>query len=227
MSAEVYEKLGLSAKEGQIYTILVSKLVRTKEEIMLLAEKLRPEIDEILESLEEKKFIRTVPGKVPQYNALTPAIAISPRLSQQIQTTMSHYNREINSLWEKGRADLQFLIDQVQDGSQQLSNFEKEILSTLEDFINQISERFEVEKHKLQEGIDENLQTNKNTLKICDLSFNQTLLSATTKTLDDLNVKVAELRSNFQKKLENQINKTASERVQEIIPNFETFISHK
>ncbi|MHA1967062.1 MAG: hypothetical protein ACW964_04585 [Candidatus Hodarchaeales archaeon] len=225
MSEEVYAKLGLSAKEGQIYTILVSKLVRTKEEIMLLAEGLGPEIDGLLESLEEKKFIRAVPGKIPQYNALTPAIAISPRLNRQIESTTSHYTREINSLWEKGRAELQFLIDQVQDGGQQLSKFEKEVISSLEGLINLISEKFEVEKHKLQERIDENLQTNKNTLKICDVSFNQTLLSATTKTLDDLNVKVAELRSNFQKKLENQINRIASERVQDIIPNFETWVS--
>ncbi len=193
MSAEVYEKLGLSAKEGQIYTILVSKLVQTKEEIMLLAEDLKPEIDKLLESLEKKKFIRVVPGTIPRYNALTPAIAISPILNQQIQTILSHFNDEINTRWEKGRADLQFLIDQVQDGSQQLSNFEKEIHSTLEGLIEHIREKFEGEKSKLKDGIDENLQANKNTLQICDVSFNHTLLSATTKTLDDLNVKVADL----------------------------------
>ncbi len=221
MSVEVYAKLGLSAKEGQIYTILVSKLVRTKEEIILFAEELKPEIDSLLVSLEEKKFIRTVPGKIPRYNALTPAIAISPILTQQIQTTISDFNREIDSLWEKGRVDLQFLIDQVQDGGQQLSNFEKEIQSKLVELINQISENIQTNKNRIREGIDENIQTNKNTLTMCDVSFNQNLLSATTDNLDDLNVKVDELRSNFQKKLENKINKNTSEKVQEIIPNFE------
>ena len=225
MSADVYDKLGLSAKEGQLYTILVSKLVRTKDELILLTKDLKPEIDELLKSLEEKKFIRTIPGKIPLYNALTPAVAIGPILNQRVQAIISHFNDEINTQWEKGRADLQFLIDQVQDGGRQLSNFEKEIHSTLEEMIDQINEKIKGEKNKLKEEIDDNLQANKNTLQICDVSFNQTLLSATTETLDDLNEKVADLRSNFQEKLEDQISKTVIERVQEIIPNFEVWLS--
>jgi sugar-specific transcriptional regulator TrmB len=226
MVSEVYEKLGLSPKEGKIYTILVSRLVRTKEEIKLLAEDLAPEVDEIIEKLEEKKFIRTIPGKIPQYSALVPQVAISPNLDHQIDATTTHYYNEINSLWEKGQASLQSIIDQIQDGAQQLSNFENEIHSILKGFMKEINETFETEKLKVQEEIDEKNQVNTNTLEICDLSFHQTLRSRTTKTLEELQSKIDELRLDFQEKLDNQIHKSTSEKANEIVLNYENWISH-
>ncbi|MFX0084407.1 MAG: helix-turn-helix domain-containing protein [Candidatus Hodarchaeota archaeon] len=226
MVTEVYEKLGLSPKEGKIYTILVSRLVRTKEEIKLLAEELAPEVDEIIEKLEEKKFIRTIPGRIPQYSALVPHVAISPGLDDQIDATTTYYYNEINSLWEKGQASLQSIIDQIQDGAQQLSNFENKINSILKGFIKQINETFETEKLKVQEEIDEKNKTNTNTLEICDLSFHQTIRSRTTKTLEELQSKIDELRSNFQEKLDNQIHKSTSEKANEIVLNYENWISH-
>ncbi len=226
MATEVYEKLGLSPKEGKIYTILVSRLVRTKEEIKLLAEELAPEVDEIIEKLEEKKFIRTIPGKIPQYSALVPHVAISPGLDDQIDATTTYYYNEINSLWEKGQASLQSIIDQIQDGAQQLSHFENKINSILRGFIKQINETFETEKLKVQEEIDEKNKVNTNTLEICDLSFHQTIRSRTTKTLEELQSKIDELRSNFQGKLDSQIHKSTSEKANEIVLNYENWISH-
>lgn len=225
MSSEVYEKLGLSAEEGQIYTIITSKLVRTKEEIELLAEKIVPQVEDLLKSLEEKKFVRVIPGKVPQYRAIAPPIAISPKIDQQVETINSEYYNEINSQWEQGQTALQSIINQIQEGGEQLTHFKEELNSTIDSFIKRINKNIESDEIKIQGKINKANKTNTDTLKKYDLSLNKTLQSTKDKNLKNLGVKVKDIQSDFKKELDKLIKDTALEQTQAITDDFEKWIT--
>ncbi|UCE13904.1 MAG: hypothetical protein JSV04_01700, partial [Candidatus Heimdallarchaeota archaeon] len=80
---DLYKQLGLTPEETEVYTIVVSKLVRTVEEIGILARDLTPDaIQGALIELEKKKFMRVIPGKVPQYIALAPVITVTSEIDR-------------------------------------------------------------------------------------------------------------------------------------------------
>ncbi|MFX1423507.1 MAG: hypothetical protein ACFFB2_14450, partial [Promethearchaeota archaeon] len=225
MSSEVYEKLGLSIEEGQIYAIMASKLVRTKEEIELLAEKIAPQVENLLKSLEEKKFIRMIPGKVPQYHALAPPIAISHQMHHQVETTSSEYNDEINSYWEQGQISLQSIVNELQAGVKQLIEFKNGTSSGLEKFINQVDGTIKSEEERLEGEINKNTQVQKDTIEICGHTFSLTLQSLLNKDMLNLIEEARKIHSDFREQLQDFIGKITDETKEEFSDKFQNWIN--
>ncbi|UCG00913.1 MAG: hypothetical protein JSW11_15005 [Candidatus Heimdallarchaeota archaeon] len=226
MSSEVYKKLGLSVEEGQIYTIMASKMVRTKEEIALLTEKLAPlQVENLLKSLEKKKFIRIIPGKVPQYHALVPPVAMSQEIDHQVETTTAEYKDEINSHWEQGQVTLQSIITQFQEGVKQLLAFKKETSSSLERFINQVDGTLKSEEERLEGEIEKNTQVHNDTIEICGHTFSLSLQSVLDKDMLNLTEEQRKIHSDFQDQLQDFINKITDEKKEEFSNKFEDWIN--
>ncbi|MFW9902735.1 MAG: hypothetical protein ACFFFH_00265 [Candidatus Thorarchaeota archaeon] len=225
MSTEVYEKLGLSVEEGQIYTIMASKMIRTKEEIVLLADKIAPQVEELLKSLEEKKFIRMIPGRVPQYHALAPPIAMSQEIDQQVETTTAEYNEEISSHWEQGQVTLQSIVSQFQEGVKQLVEFKNETSTSLERFINQVDSTLKSEEERLEGEIEKNTQVHKDTIEFCGHTFSLTLQSTLDKDMLNLTEEQRKIHSDFREQLQEFIDKITDETKEEFSKKFEDWIN--
>jgi hypothetical protein len=200
-------------------------MVRTTEEIALVAEKVVSQIEELLKSLEEKKFVRVIPGKVPQYYAVAPPIAVSSKINQQVEAINTYYNKEFRSQWEKGQTSLNLIINQIQEGVEKLKHFKKEIDSNVNSFIKDINKNFESDEKKIQEKINKANKANADIFQKYDISINKTLQSTKDKNIKNLEEEIRDLQSKFKKELDMLIKDTTSKQTQVIIDDFEKWIT--
>ncbi len=139
MSEDLYKQLGLTTEEVRVYSIIVSKFVRTIEEIEILASNLAPEaIKGALDELEKKKFIRVIPGKVPQYIGLAPPLAVTSEIDRQIENELNQIQEEIKKKWEVGQKELVGMVNDFQMGTELFSTTENEFQSHVQAYMEQL-----------------------------------------------------------------------------------------
>ncbi len=168
MSKDLLEQLGLTSEETRVYIIIISNLVRTIDEIIILARDLNPEvIKNALDELEKKKFIRVVPGKVPQYIALAPAIAVTSEIDRQIENELNQIQEEIMNRWEGGQKELVEMINDFQKGSELFSKTEKELRSHINAYLEQRKTKSTAILQQIKNQIS--VQNKENTIRFEDL----------------------------------------------------------
>ncbi|MFX0210283.1 MAG: hypothetical protein ACFFDT_30165 [Candidatus Hodarchaeota archaeon] len=166
MSKDLYDQLGLTSEETRVYSIIISNLVRTIDEIVILARDLNPEvIKNALEGLEEKKFVRVIPGKVPQYIALAPAIAVTSEIDRQVESELNQIQEEIMHRWELGQKELVDMVNNFQKGPELFSTTEKEICSHINSYMEQIRNKSTTTLQQIKNHIKVQNQENSGKLK--------------------------------------------------------------
>ncbi len=160
--SELYERLGLTPEETRVYTIVVSKFVRTVEEIDILAEdSLSPEaIQEALIELEKKKFVRMIPGKVPKYIALAPAIAVTSEIDKQIEKELLDIQDEIKNQWETGRNELAEMVNDFQKGHELFTTSEDQFNSLIQAHMERIKDQSNIIRKQIKDNVSNQNQEN-------------------------------------------------------------------
>ncbi|MFX0124639.1 MAG: hypothetical protein ACFFAE_13485 [Candidatus Hodarchaeota archaeon] len=225
MSKDLYEQLGLTSEETRVYSTIISNLVRTIDEVIILARDLDPEvIKNALDGLEKKKFVRVIPGKVPQYIALAPAIAVTSEIDRQIENELNQIQEGIMNRWEIGQKELVDMVNDFQRGPELFTRTEKEILSHIKNYLEQIKSKSFTILQQIKNQIS--VQTQENSKKIDELmvGFSPNLEAEVQKNLSLLESKlqtIKESQSVERKQYLEKISKSYTER----IDNFKNLFS--
>lgn len=225
MSKDLYEKLGLTSEETRVYSIIISNLVRTIDEIVILARDLDLEvIKNALDELEKKKFVRVVPGKVPQYIALAPAIAVTSEVDRQIENELNQIQEEIMKRWEEGQKELVDMINDFQKGPELFSRTEKDIQSHIQAYMEQIKTKSTAILEQIKNQISTQNQENSNTLEDLMAGFSTNLEAEVQKNISLLESKLQTIKEAQTEERKQHLEKI-SEFYSERIDNFNNLFS--
>ncbi len=220
MSTDLYNQLGFTTEEGQVYTIIVSKSVRTVEEIMILASDLALEaIQSALDGLEKKKFIRVIPGKVPQYIALAPAIAVTSEIDRQVESELNQIKEEIKNKWEEGQKELINIVNDIQKGPELVSKSEKEFQSHIRAYMEQIKTKTTEILRQIKNQVSNQNQVNSKKLENVITEFSSNLETEVHKNIAMLEVNlknIKESRIEERKQHLERITEIYSERIESL-----------
>ncbi|MFX1284288.1 MAG: hypothetical protein ACFFB5_11565 [Promethearchaeota archaeon] len=220
MTTDLYNQLGLTAEEGQVYTIIVSKSVRTAEEIMILASDLDLEaIQDALDGLEKRKFIRVIPGKVPQYIALAPAIAVTSEIDLQVESELNQIQEEIKNRWEEGQKELINIVSDLQKGPDLVLKSEKEFQSHIQAYLERMKTKTTEVQQQIKSQISNQNQKNSEKLEnlITEFSNNlETELNRNTIQLEADLKNAKESQVEERKQHVDRINEIYSERIESL-----------
>ncbi|MHA1226096.1 MAG: hypothetical protein ACTSPV_05070, partial [Candidatus Hodarchaeales archaeon] len=166
MSKDLYSSIGLSDLQYEIYSIISSKLSRSLEEIELLTNKTKDQINEVISDLEEKKFIRVIPTKVPQFVALTPPIAVSGEINKHLAKELDSIQEEVERVWTEIEKEIFTLLDDFKDGLLIFTSSQKNLIKLFEEIKDSLfksqEEAFNNSKLKVEQAIEE-INNNNNT----------------------------------------------------------------
>lgn len=192
MTINLYEQLGLTPEETEVYTIVVSKLVRTIEEISILARDLTPEaIQGALIELEKKKFVRVVPGKVPQYIALAPTITVTSEIDRRIENELNQIQEEIKNRWKTGQKELGIIVNEFQKGPEIFTDYENHLKFHFQDLSDQVKAKSTSIQQQLKDDI--RIQNQENTKQ-----FEELISKFATKLETDVQENITSLETSLQ-----------------------------
>lgn len=115
MSSTLYKELGFDNNDLQVYSALVSNRVRSIEEISILTSINEETVQLTLQKLISKKFVRLIGGKVNQYIALAPPIAVTAEVNKKIKSELEIIQNDIENIWNKGKTDFKNFLDTLQE----------------------------------------------------------------------------------------------------------------
>ncbi|UCG03207.1 MAG: hypothetical protein JSW11_04295 [Candidatus Heimdallarchaeota archaeon] len=217
MSKDLYDQLGLTSEETRVYSIIISNLVRTIDEVVILARDLNPEvIKTALDGLEKKKFLRVIPGKVPQYIALAPAIAVTSEIDRQIENELNQSQEEIMNRWEVGQKELLDMINDFQKGPELFTRTEREIHSHINTYMEQIKTKSMEILQQIKKQISVQNQKNSKSLEELRSDFSSNLEAEVQKNISQLESQlqaIKDAQTEERAQLLEKISKIYSERI--------------
>ncbi len=198
MSTKLYERIGLSPDEIAVYSIIVSKFVRTSEELEILSDKkmTADTIQNSLSSLEKKKFIRVIPGKIPQYIALSPPIAVTSGIDKQIDKEMNKIRENILKKWEDSKQILNSLINEYQHGQEIFTKSKAEFNQQISKLDDKIRAKSTDAKEKLNEDFTKLNQENKAQFDILISSYSKNLEKEVQQSISNLETALKDIKNN-------------------------------
>ncbi|MHA2499186.1 MAG: helix-turn-helix domain-containing protein, partial [Candidatus Hodarchaeales archaeon] len=101
------QEIGLSENEGKVYAALATNYFRTLEEAHAYSEGLsREDVSSALESLEGKKFVRKISGKVDLYIAINPHLTVTSEAEKRLEADLNTMSDSIREIWERTSKEL-------------------------------------------------------------------------------------------------------------------------